>query len=47
MLPLSLQKNIEFKKDDAHPEAHPTHPSRDSEGHPLNGFDEVDNLAET
>ena len=36
-----LQQNI---KSEVYP---PTHPSRDSEGYPLEGFDEVDNLAET
>ena len=44
---LITTKHIKFEKEPEHPEAPPTHPCRDREGHPLDGFDEVDNLAET
>ena len=52
---LITTKHIKFENDahpDANPDAPPTHPSRDSEGYPLDGFDEVwqkpdRNLAET
>ena len=39
---LITTKHINFEKDDAPSPALPTHPSRDSEGYPLEGFDEVD-----
>ena len=42
---LITTKHIKFEKepeDDAPPSTLPTHPSRDSEGYPLEGFDEVD-----
>ena len=44
---LITAKHIKFEKDDSPPPTPPntptTHPSRDSEGSPLEGFDEVDN----
>ena len=42
---LITTRHINFKKEPEHdvpPPALPTHPSRDSEGYPLEGFDEVD-----
>ena len=38
-------KRIKFEKEpeDEQPPSPPTHPTRDSEGYPLEGFDEVDN----
>ena len=45
---LITTKHINFEKEpenDSTPHALQTHPSRDSEGYPLEGFDEVDNLA--
>ena len=48
---LITAKHIKFQKNDSIPPTPPntptTHPSRDSEGYPLEGFDEVDsNLVE-
>ena len=39
---LITTKHIKFEKDDSPPPTPTTHPSRDSEGYPLEGFDEVD-----
>ena len=49
---LITTKHIKFKKEDSPPLTPPntptlTHPARDSEGYPLEGFDEVDNLEGT
>ena len=38
---LITTKHIKFEKDNSPPPALPTHPSRDSEDYPLEGFDEV------
>ena len=43
---LIITKHIKFEKEDSPPPTPPntliTHPTRDSEGYPLEGFDEVD-----